>query len=100
MYADFKFISLFNELVNISNEILPYYDIDKVKWYSVYIWTKGNEIDPHDYGENVFDIEADKIVKFVKDHEIIEEAKPIIEKIQRKLKELSVYDNNVNTKDV
>lgn len=77
-----KFDVLYNELEQISKEMLPYYDVDKVKSYSVYIWTKG------EYGRNVFDIMADEIVLYVEDHKIIEEAKPIIDKIQSKLKEM------------
>lgn len=81
-----KFDLLYDELVQISKEILPYYDIDKTKSYSVYIWTKDN-IDED--GDNVFDILEDEVVFYVKDHIIIEEAKPIIKRIQLKLKEIS-----------
>lgn len=89
LWNDDKFVSLYKELVQIADEIRPYYDIDKVKWYSVYIWTKGD-----DWGENVFDIQKDEIVFYVKDHVIIEEAKPIIKKIQIKLQELNKYMEN------
>lgn len=78
-----KFNSLYKELVEISNEILPYYDIDKIKPYAVYVWTKGKN------GENVFDIEENEIIFYVGDHTIIENAKPVIKKIQLKLKEIS-----------
>lgn len=79
--------TLYEELVEVAHKIDPYYDIDKIKPYSVYIWTKSNGWG----GDNVFDIEADKIVFYVEDYNIIEEAKPIIEKIQAKLKELAIY---------
>lgn len=82
-----RFYELYNELVQVSNEILPYYDIDKVKPYSVYIWTKDDNYET--YGENLFDIEEDKICFYNKNHVIPEEVKPIIEKIQMKLKEIS-----------
>lgn len=78
-----KVESLYNELLQISKEILPYYDIDKIKSYSVYIWTKGEN------GENVFDICENEILFYIKDHIIIKEATPIIEKIQLKLKEIN-----------
>ena len=54
-----KFHLLYNELIQISKEILPYYSIDKIKSYSVYIWTKGED------GENVFDIEEDEIIQSI-----------------------------------
>lgn len=91
LWNDDKFVKSYKELVQIANEIRQYYDIDKVKWYSVYIWTKESEVDDDDWGENVFDIEENEIVFYVKDHVIIEEAKPIIKKIQAKLKEISSY---------
>jgi hypothetical protein len=59
-----KYYVLYNELEQISNEILPYYDINKIKSYSVYIWTKGK------YGKNVFDIEKDEIIFYIKDYVI------------------------------
>lgn len=77
-----KIDCLYTELEKIVKEILLYYDVDKVKPYSVYIWTKGEN------GDNVFDIIANEIEFYVKDHIIIEEAKPIIEKIQSKLQEI------------
>lgn len=89
MWEDDEFVRLYEELVSVSDEICMYYDIDKVKWYSVYIWTKESEDD--EWGDNVFDIQEDEIVFYVEDHMIIEEAKPIIKKIQAKLKEISLY---------
>lgn len=81
------FDTLYDELVLISRELRPYYSVDKVKSYSVYVWNLGDiEDDDH---ENIFDIMADEIV-FYKKHEIVEDAKPIIEKIQSKLKEMNV----------
>lgn len=77
---------LYKELVEIAKELESYYDIDKIKSYSVYIWTKGDGIE--DFGENVFDIMENEIVYYVKDHIIIKDAIPIIKKIQSKLKEI------------
>lgn len=83
-----KYFKLYDELVEIANEIRPYYDIDKVKSYSVYIWTKEVDDNGYDCRDNVFDIQADKIVFYDKEHRIIEDALPIIIKIQSKLKEI------------
>ena len=79
-----KYYELYEELVEISKEILRYYDIDKIKPFAVYIWTKPYDDD----GENVFDIYDDEIVFYNKEHKIIEEALPIINSIQCKLKEI------------
>ena len=80
------FSKLYDELVLISKEIQPYYEIDKIKPYSVYIWTKG---DPEEYtSENVFDITADEIIFYNKRHQILDEAIPVIKKIQSKLKQI------------
>lgn len=91
LWNDDKFVKLYEELEDIvDNELRPYYGVDKIKWYSVYVWTKESYIGAYD-NENVFDIQKDKIVYYVKDHVIIEEAKPIIKKIQMKLLELDKY---------
>jgi hypothetical protein len=76
----------------IVDEIRPYYDIGKIKPYSVYIWTKDNpNADNEDdtYGRNVFDICEDELIFYVENHVVIEGAKPIIEKIQVKLREIA-----------
>lgn len=90
MIWDDQFTILYDELRELVDELNPYYDVDKVRWYTVYIWTKGNldSDNANDWGQNVFDIQADEITFYLKDHIIIEEAKPIIEKIQAKLREL------------
>lgn len=80
---------LYEELIQISHKIEPYYDVDKVKTWSVFIWTKGDD------GENVFDIMPNEIVFYVQDHKIIEEALPIIEEIQAKLRELKSYVDEI-----
>lgn len=80
-----KFNQLYEELVMISNELLPYYDIDKIKSYSVYVWSKEGS---NDFGENLFDINANTIIFYNEQHEIIKDALPVISKIQCKLKEI------------
>ena len=81
---------LYEELVQATKAIKPYYDIDKVKMYAVYIWTKGDKnadiLTDEYWGENVFDIWEDQIVFYVEDHTIPEEVMPIIHNIQSKLK--------------
>lgn len=76
------FYLLYDELVQISREIEVYYDIDKIKPYSVYIWTKGKD------GKNVFDICENEIEFYVEGHVIADEVKPTIKKIQSKIKEI------------
>ena len=70
------------ELHKAVNQIRPYYDVDKVKPYSVYIWTKD---DGDVLGDNVFDIQKDEIIFYDKTHVIPDEVMPIIRNIQSKL---------------
>lgn len=72
----------FKELRQAVKDIEPYYDVDRIKSYTVYIWTKDTD---DDFGENVFDIMNDEIVYYTKDHVIPEEVMPIIKNIQTKL---------------
>ena len=86
------FCELYKELIEVVDKIRPYYDVDKIKSYSVYVWTKDNpNADNEDdmYGQNVFDICGDELIIYVEDHVVIEEAKPIIKKIQAKLREIA-----------
>lgn len=79
---------LYAELVQAAKAIEPYYDIDKIKSYSVYIWTKGDG-DPNSdnyWGENVFDIQEDRLVFYVEDHKIPDDVMPIIQNIQAKIR--------------
>lgn len=87
MNRDDQYMKLYNELWEIAHEIQPWYDVDKVKWYSVYIWTKDSDSKPFG-GQNVFDILADEICYYVDDHVIVEDAWPTIRKIQNKLREM------------
>lgn len=84
-----KFQQLYEQLRLCADGLRQYYDVGKIKTYSVYIWTKPAE----DTGEhaNVFDIQADAIMMYDKNHKIPEEAKPIIKNIQAKLQEISVH---------
>lgn len=79
----------YNELWNLANKLRPWYDIDKVKDYGVFVWTKDTDAGE---GENVFDIEANELVFYTcfnkcnHNHKVIEEAKPVIKEIQKHLK--------------
>lgn len=76
---DLKEYESMERLYEVVKELEPYYDIDKVKSWAVYVWTKGND------GENVFDIQKDEIIFYDKEHKIPEEVIPIIKKIQQEL---------------
>ena len=91
LWDDDGFLKLYEELENIvDEELIPYYGVDKIKWYSVYVWTKESYRGAYD-GKNVFDVMKDEVVFYDKDHVIPEEVKPIIKKIQMKLRELYIY---------
>ena len=85
-----EFDKYYDSLVETVKPLCKYYDIDKVKTYGVYVWNKAKELDDQ---WNVFDIYSDEIMMWDEEHKIIEEAKPIIEKIQLKLKEVDKYKN-------
>ncbi len=77
------FNELYIELEEICKELRIYYDIDKIKPYSVYVFEKDGNV-------NVFDIQADKIV-FYEDVVVIKESLDIIERIQLKLMEIELF---------
>lgn len=80
--SNFNYSEWYDELWNLANQLRPYYDIDKVKDFAVYVWTK-----PEDTDRNVFDIYGDRLEIYDFSHNIRNEAKPIIHKIQAKLLE-------------
>jgi hypothetical protein len=85
-----NYYRLLDEIRDIcNNKLNTIYDIDKVKDYAVYVWTKGGG------GSNVFDIQADMIV-YYEDHDILEGAIPIILEIQKKLFELDEIFRIIN----
>lgn len=79
---------MYDELWKLAHELGPWFDIDKVKPYSVYVWTKGLAD-----GENVFDIRSEKLYFYTCESlwELPNEAMVIIKKIQEKLKEIENY---------
>ena len=86
IYLENQYEYEFDKLFKIAHEIEPWYTVDKVKDYAVYIWTKDTD---EDFGKNTFDIKADDIVFYV-DHEIIPEALPAIQRIQEQLKKIAI----------
>ena len=91
---------MYAELRKLADELKPWFDIDKVKSYAVYVWYRPSEEDlkhpncPYDeFGENVFDIFADYLQFYQSSWpwRLPNEAIPIINKIQEKLKEIDIY---------
>lgn len=82
---------MYKELWDLAHELQPWFDIDKVKPYSVYVWTRDSE-DP-DLGENVFDICSNHLQFYHCEHpwRLANEAMLVIEKIQEKLKEIEDF---------
>ena len=79
---------MYYRLYDLSTKLKPWFDIDKIKPFAVYVWTKGLE------GENVFDIFAEKIQFYTCEApwEMPNEAMEIIKKIQDVLKEIAEYN--------
>lgn len=77
-----EYLKEYNKLWEISQKLRPYYDIDKVKSWGVFVCSKVDA----GFGEDVFDILKDKIIFYNKEKAISEEAKSIIKEIQDQLK--------------
>lgn len=77
---------LIHELSELANGLEPWYSIDKVKAYGVYVWSKTDW-----WGENLFDIYEDEVCYYVKDHKIPDEAWSVIHQIQAKIREIWEY---------
>lgn len=73
----------YKEMRALTDRLRPWYDIDKIKSWGVFVWSK-SEGNPYG-GANVFDIYKDEICYFVEGHVIPDEAWPIIREIQEKL---------------
>lgn len=70
---DMSYDDWYDELVRLSHKLEPYYCIDKIKSYSVYIWYED---------DNVFDIQENGIIMYEK-NDIPSWAFPIITEIQK-----------------
>lgn len=86
---DVRYHQLLDELWTIAHEENPWYVVDKVKDWGVYIYTKPG---PGRYSNrNVFDICADEISYYVDGYIIPDEAWPYIRRVQAKLQEIRDY---------
>lgn len=87
---------MYRELWDLTDELRPWFDIDKVKPYSVYVWTKLCDDPDCPFGENVFDIYADylQFYQCTKPWRLPNEAFPVIKKIQEKLREIEEYEED------
>ena len=93
-YEEDQYYKLYKELAELVKTcgILQYYDYDKIKSDSVYIWTKAtDENDMSTWGRNLFDICSDEIVFYGEKYEIIEEAWPAIKEIQTQLLKMEKF---------
>ena len=70
-----------NALHAAVDELRPYYDIDKIKHNSICVWMYGDD------GDNVFDIQKDRVILYDKNHVIPDDVIPIIREIQAILME-------------
>ena len=91
--------SMYDELWNLAHELTPWFDIDKVKPYAVYVWSKDFDDPDNPFGENIFDIYHDylQFYRSSRCYKLPNEAMPIIKKIQEKLKEIEEYKGDIYT---
>lgn len=92
---------MYDELWELAHKLEPWFSIDKVKSYSVYVWTKDTEDEWHPFGENVFDIFADYLQFYTSTGpwQFPNEAMPLVKEIQEKLKEIEKYYETVVEED-
>ena len=74
---------LYEELCELTHKLDPWYNIGRVTWYVVYVYSKDDM--------NLFDIWGDELNIFDEDHAIPDEAMEVIHEIQEKLKEINRY---------
>lgn len=76
----------YDKLRKSAHKLEQWFDVGKIKSYSVYVWTK-DEDDEHAFGENVFDIFKDYLQFYpsTKPWRLPNEVWPIIQEIQELL---------------
>lgn len=75
----------YEHMRELVKQLYPWYNIDKIKPWGVYVWTK-DSVGKYD-GENVFDIYANEVAMYNEEHVIPAEAWPHIKHIQDWIKE-------------
>lgn len=99
-----KWENLYDKLCETAYKLDEWFNVDKVKTYGVYVWSKNEGADGWAGTSNIFDIYEDGIkwwTEFPEHYPIPEEAKPIIEEIQAILKEfMDGYHRKSATKSV
>ena len=85
---------MYYELAVLATKLNPWFDIDKIRSHSVYVWSKDSDEDTFD-GVNVFDIYPDYIQFYPCAYPwtMPAEAIPVIMDIQEKLKEIKEFTN-------
>lgn len=81
MLSEEQYFKEYNKLYEISQKLRPYYGIDKVKPWAVFVYSKETD-------EDVFDIVVNRLIFYngYKEKDINKEVLPIIKEIQNQLK--------------
>ena len=77
---------MYDELIVLSHKLDPYYGIERIKDYGIYVW--GPDSQGHD--ANIFDIYSNEI-RVWRPGSIISESLPIIAEIIQHLKKMEKY---------
>ena len=83
-----KYSQLCDELKEIAGELKCYYIVNNVKPYAVYVYATASQKSNWPWGDDLFDILPEKIIYHDEEHKILDEAFPIVQKIQAKLCEI------------
>ena len=82
-----------NELFNIANELERWYDIGRVSWYMVEVYSKGHSPESG-YDDNIFDIFDDEIAYYDDDISIPSDAMRVVLKVQEQMKKIGDWFDN------
>lgn len=82
---------MMDELRKSANKLSQWFNVERVKWYAVYVWTPNSYDDV--FGENVFDIYDDRLNFYpcTKPWQMPNDAITIIHEIQEKMKEIEEF---------
>lgn len=82
-----------NELIDIANELEKWYDVGRVSWYMVEVYSKWHSPESG-YDSNIFDIFDDEIAYYDDSISIPSDAMRVVLKVQEQMKKIGDWFDN------